>query len=210
MQTVAVIAQKGGAGKTTLSIAVACAALERRRTPAVVDLDPQATAASWSDRRASSGPVVLPAQPPRLPRILEAAAAEGIDFAVPDTAPRANESGLAAAEAADLVLVPCRPTVVDLETLQTTMTLVRAANPRVPILCVLNAVPPRGSAERQARDLLEHLRIPVAAAALGHRVAFPHAFTRGLSPTEYEPRGRAAAEIRALYREVDAALAATR
>ena len=90
----------------------------------------------------------------------------------------------------------------------TVAVIVRAANPRVPILCVLNAVPSRGNAEPQARDLLEHFRIPVAATAPGRRVAFPHAFTRGLSPTEYEPRGRAAAEIRALCREVDAAPAA--
>ena len=148
MQIVSVIAQKGGAGKTTLSLAIACAAAAEGLSAVVVDLDPQATAASWGDRRDADNPVVIPAQPPRLVRILEAAASQGVDLAVVDTAPRVEQSAVAAARTADLVLVPCRPAVYDLETVAATRDLVRAVAPDAPLLCVLNGVPSRGRAGR--------------------------------------------------------------
>ena len=109
MKVIAVIAQKGGAGKTTLSIATAVAAVADGLSAAVVDLDPQATAANWSDRRKAESPVVISAQAARLPRILDAAADQGADLVIIDTAPRAEQGSLAAAKAADLVLVPAVP-----------------------------------------------------------------------------------------------------
>ena len=199
MQVVSVIAQKGGAGKTTLSLAVACCAAENGLSAVVVDLDPQATAASWGDRREADAPVVISAQPPRLPRILEAAASQGVDLAIVDTAPRVEQSAVAAAKAADLVLVPCRPAVYDLETLAATRDLVRAVAPAARVLCVLNGVPPRGPRERQARELLADIGLPVCAPALGLRAAVDYAAAAGKSAPEQEPRGKAAAEIAAVY-----------
>ena len=66
MKVVSVFARKGGTGKTTLSVATACAAAAEGLSTAIVDLDPQATAASWGDRRDSDNPFVVFAQPPRL------------------------------------------------------------------------------------------------------------------------------------------------
>ena len=199
MKTVSVVAQKGGTGKTTLCLAVACAAVRDGLVAAVVDLDPQATAASWGDRRAAELPVVLPAQPPRLARVLDAAAGQGVDLAVVDTAPRVEQSAVAAARAADLVVVPCRPAVYDLETVAATLDLVRAVAPETRFLCVLNGVPPRGPRQPQARRLLHDLGVPVCAASLGLRAAVDYAAAAGASPQEHEPRGKAAAEIAAVY-----------
>ena len=50
MKTVAIISQKGGSGKSTLALHLAVAS-SRERDTAVIDLDPQASAASWADRR---------------------------------------------------------------------------------------------------------------------------------------------------------------
>ena len=199
MKTVSVVAQKGGTGKTTLCLAIACAAVRDGLVAAVVDLDPQATAASWGDRRGSELPVVLTAQPPRLARVLDAASRQGVDLAVVDTAPRVEQSAVAAARAADLVVVPCRPAVYDLETVAATVDVIRAVAPGTRFLCVLNGVPPRGPRQPQARRLLDDMGVPVCAAGLGLRAAVDYAAAAGASAQEYEPRGKAAAEIAAVY-----------
>lgn len=143
--------------------------------------------------------MVIAAQPPPLARILEAAASQGVDLAVVDTAPRVEQSAVAAARTADLVLVPCRPAVYDLETVAATRDLVRAVAPDAPLLCVLNGVPPRGPREHQARQLLADIDVPVCASGLGLRAAIDYAAAAGMSAREYEPRGKAAAEIATVY-----------
>ena len=198
MKIVAILAQKGGAGKTTLSLGLAVAATDAGLSAAVIDLDVQATAANWGDRRTAEAPVVISAQPARLQRMLDAARAQGADLVVIDTAPRAEQGAFIAAEAADLVLIPCRPSIYDLETVRTTADLVRLAGDR-PAVAVLNGIPPRGTRAQQAREVLAGIGLEVCPAAIGSRVALEHAATLGLVAQEYEPLGKAAAEFAAVY-----------
>ena len=113
MYTIALIAQKGGTGKTTLAVSLAVAAGQVGLKALIFDLDPQATACNWKDRRKGDGPVVIDAQPSRLAAALEKAEENGVDFAVIDTPARSEQSALASAKVADLVLIPCsrRPTI---------------------------------------------------------------------------------------------------
>ncbi len=143
MRIVAVISQKGGAGKTTLAIHLAVAAQQARKTSVIVDLDPQASAASWKDLRTEETPVVVSAQAARLKQVLDAASKEGADLAIVDTAPHSESAALSAARSADLILIPCRPAILDLKAIGTTIDLVKLAGKQA--FVVLNAVPPRGS-----------------------------------------------------------------
>ena len=202
MRVVSLIAQKGGVGKTSISLGLGCAAAAAGHSVIVVDLDPQASAASWGDRRTRDTPTVLSVQPPRLARILAAANEQGLDIAVIDTAPRADQGGLAAAKASDLILIPCRPAIYDLETVTTTVELVRAAKPKATVRCVLNAVPPRGPRAGEARELLGELAVDVCGTVLGQRAIIDHAAVVGSVPMEYEPRSKAAREMHALFAEV--------
>ncbi len=92
MDVIAVIAQKGGTGKTTLAVSLAVAAELNGRTVAIVDLDPQTSASRWGDRRKAETPVVVSAQPARLSHILQAADAQGADLVLIDTPPRSETS----------------------------------------------------------------------------------------------------------------------
>ena len=157
MEVIAVIAQKGGTGKTTLAISLAVAAQRAGRTAAIVDLDPQATASNWGDRREADSPAIVSAHPVRLAQVLKAAEEGGADLVVIDTPPRAERAAMEAAKASDLVLVPCRPSIFDLETISTTLELLAAVGSK-PVAGVLNGVPPRGTKREQAETVLRDLK----------------------------------------------------
>jgi chromosome partitioning protein len=201
MKTLALIAQKGGTGKTTLALSLAVAAERAGRTPVIIDLDPQATACNWSDRRKAETPIVVDAQPARLPNALAKAMQGGIDFAIIDTPARSEQASLAAAKIADLVLIPCRAQIYDLETLPVTLELLALAGNQAAIV-VLNAIPARGSRHEQATRAIKDLGLSVCSIAVGQRAAFGDAAALGLTALEYEPNGKAASETQRVYQEV--------
>jgi chromosome partitioning protein len=198
MKTLAILSQKGGTGKTTLALHLAVASERAGKTCAVIDLDPQASSSGWKDLRAQESPAVVSAQAARLMQVLATAEEHGADLVVIDTAPHAEGAALAAARAADLILIPCRPAVLDLKAIGTTIDLVRIAGN--PAAVVLNAVPPRGSLAREAGEVVHTYGVALCPVSLGHRAAFVHALTGGATAEEYEPRGKAAQEVTQLYK----------
>jgi chromosome partitioning protein len=198
MKTIALVAQKGGTGKTTIAVSLAVEAAGRGLSVVVIDLDPQASACRWSDRRGEDAPAVIDAQPSRLPQALAKAAQAGVDLAIVDTPARVEQAAAEAAKAADLVLIPCKPSIWDLETLQTTMELVGPRVRRTPLV-VMNAVPGQGTRAIQAAEAIRGMGLELCPSSLGQRVAFEYAAQLGRSAAEYEPDGKAASEIRGIY-----------
>lgn len=199
MHTIALLAQKGGTGKTTIALSLAVAAERAGRVAVIIDLDPQSTACNWSDRREAETPYVIDAQPARLQHALERAAIGGVDLVLIDTPARSEQAALAAAKLADLVLVPCRPQIYDLETIPNTMELVKLAGTGRSSVAILNAVPPRGNRHEQATRAIERLGLDVCPQSLGQRAAYGDAAAMGLTALEYDPKGKAAAEIAGVY-----------
>ena len=200
MKVITILSQKGGAGKTTLALHLAVAAEQDGRQTAVIDLDPQASAASWGDSREAETPVVVSAQASRLPQVIEAAEKAGAALAIIDTAPHSENSALVAARAADLILIPCRPAILDLRAIGSTIDLAKLAGK--PAVVVLNTVPPRGSLAYEAIQAVNGYGVEVAPVHLGYRAAFQHSLTSGLTTQEYEPSGKAAEEVMQLYKWV--------
>lgn len=198
MQTIAVIAQKGGTGKTTVAVHLAVAAELAGHSAVVIDLDPQASATGWKDLRRSETPVVISAQAVRLDQVLKTSAEHGADFAVIDTAPHSESTALAAARKSDLVLIPCRAAILDLKAIGSTVDLVKLAGKRGAV--VLNAVPPRGSLGDEAAEAIRGYDVDLSPARLGHRAAYQHCLAMGQTAQEYEPDGTAAEETRMLYK----------
>ncbi len=198
MYTVAILSQKGGTGKTTLALHLAVAAEKAGQLAAVIDLDPQASAAGWKDSRQAETPVVVSVPATRLPHALEAARAGGAELALIDSAPHSGDVSLAAAEAADLVLIPCRPGILDLRAIGATARIVKLSGKRA--FVVLNAMPPRApNVLADARAAVAVHGLDVSPVSLQQRAPFAHALTAGQTVHEYEPNGRAAEEVTQLY-----------
>jgi chromosome partitioning protein len=199
MYIVSMLSQKGGTGKTTLSLHLAVASEKAGKRTVVIDLDPQASSAEWKDGRKSDTPVVVPIPATRLPQAVQAARDGDADMVLIDTAPHASDVALAAAEAADLVLIPCRAGILDLRAIGTTARAVKLAAKKAYV--VLNAVPPRASnILADARAAVAVHGLEVAPVALRQRAAYVHALTAGQTAQEYEPKGKADEEMTKLYR----------
>jgi chromosome partitioning protein len=197
MKTIAIASQKGGTGKTTTAVHVATAATLAGYHAGVIDLDPQGSAATWGDDRGANAPEVISGQASRLQVLLEAAAKEGFDLMVIDTAPNADGAVRRSAELADLVLIPCRPAAFDLKAIRTTIDLVEST--KTPAFVVINAAPIRSRAVEEAQEVVKGLGAKVAPVVITQRAAYGHSVISGQTAQEFEPDGKAAEEIAALW-----------
>ena len=209
MRTVALLARKGGTGKTTLAVHLAVLAAESGRRVLLVDTDPQRSAGDWWRVRKTDDPRLVECAAKRVPAVLEAATKDGIDLVVVDTRPSVEADTAEIARLSDMVLIPTRPGILDLRAIAATVEVVLAAKRAAWI--VLNAVPAaRGFGENgltaEARRALAAYRIPLAEAAIGTRAAFAHALIDGRSVTEFEPDGKAARELRRLFQQMETVL----
>lgn len=171
MRTTAVVSLKGGAGKTTVCLALAYGSPEPNRA-VIIDLDPQASSEAvrkMADEN-GDGPGVVAIKPDLLPRVLASASQLEATFCLIDTPPSADKAMRAAIAAAEFVLLVARPLPLDLIRLPQALEAVRAAGKRHAI--VLNARPAHGQRElNEAIAYVEQLGAPLAP-GLGYRVGF--------------------------------------
>ena len=201
MKIIAVLAQKGGVGKTTTAIELAVAAHLAGLAVGIIDLDPQGTAAKWGDRRAKreddESPSVIGGQASRLAVLLDVARNNGTDRIVLDTPPHAETVALQAAKASDLILIPTRAGGFDLEAIQTTLEMAELA--KKPAHVLINAVPTnRQHLGDKALAGLRERGIPVVPVMWMERAAFADLGTDDLAAPERDPVSKAAQEVKAL------------
>jgi chromosome partitioning protein len=199
MQAIALVNQKGGVGKTTLAIHLATAFAAAGRNTLLLDVDPQASAAEWKDARAAEKPPVMAVPASRLAKVLEEARKIGTEVLILDTAPHSEGTALTAARSADLILVPCQPSIMDLRALRKTAELLEHV--KKPTYAVLNGVAPQGSvADEAANAIIAQFKLKVAPVRLGERVAYNRCLIGGQTAQEFEPDGKAAQEVMELYK----------
>jgi chromosome partitioning protein len=197
MKTIAIIAQKGGSGKTTIAVHMAVCAMRQKLHTALIDLDPQGSAYDWFLSRADNNKLnAVQASVGQLAALLKQAKTGGADFVIVDTAPHSDSAAAITAQIADFVLIPCRPARFDLKAISSTMEIVKLA--KKPAAVVINAAP-RGRLAEEAKEALKQQGITVIDTVLQQRVAYSHAVIDGQSVHEYEPDGKAAEEIDELF-----------
>jgi chromosome partitioning protein len=198
MKTIVIAAQKGGAGKTTLARNLSVAASHDGRTVLCLDLDPQGSLRAWWEGREADTPAMLDRDPaPDALRATLNAAKAQFDLCIIDTPPAAPEWLTEALGAADLVLIPVRPSPDDLRAVGATIAAVNGAG--VPFVFALSQTPRARITEEAARVLAQHGRVvPVN---IAQRVSYAETGATGQGVTETTD-DKAGAEIAAVWEYV--------
>lgn len=197
MKVLALVTQKGGSGKSTLAANLAVAAEAAGERVFLLELDRQGTLSNWIARRTADTPAFDGiASPSALEAGLSAIDKQGFSLVILDTA--GHDSGLATAAimAADLCLVPTRPTPADLEATQPTLEAIQST--RRKFAFVINQAPVRSGRLNEAAAGLRVLGV-LAEPNIAQRNDYQDALGQGQGVSEFNPNGKAAAEIEALW-----------
>jgi chromosome partitioning protein len=222
---IAVANQKGGCGKTTLSMNLAgVLGGEGGLKVLLIDADPQASAQQWAMRAGESGLnfEVMTHPHEDIHRKIRSMSGKGYDVILIDCPPGTSQSvsgkdsqtsiSRMAILAADIVLVPVRPSMLDYLASHQLLPLLKdiaALKDNQRVFIVINGKPP-GNTRSGAEALsvaeevfqVEGLAVEVLRTEVTTRQAFVLAPTLGKTVTTYEPKGKAAAEIRGLAEEL--------
>ena len=198
MYRIAIVAEKGGVGKTTIALNLAVAAVQKRHSVVVIDVDAQATASKWTDRRKEEHPWIVPTHAARIGATIEKARAQGVNFVIIDTPPHSSSDAAEAARNADLVLVPVEPHLFTLETLPKLADLLKLAG-NTPGLFVVSKAATQGSEGTQTVEYMKAQGLSVCPIILYMRAAHRHATNIGKGTLEYEADSKASQELLQLY-----------
>ena len=197
--------QKGGVGKTTIAVHISHALALRGGRILLVDADPQGSARDWAAARNSDLPFsVVGLDRPTIHRDLPAIA-KSYSHVVIDGPPRVSDLARSAIMASNIVLIPVQPSPYDIWATEKVINLIREASVYkdwLKSVFVVNRKIVNTSIGRDVAEALSGYQIPVLKSAICQRVAFAESATIGCTVLETEPKGAAAAEIRALVEEL--------
>ena len=197
MKTVALMAQKGGPGKSTLAINLAVTALRGKKKSLLIDLDPQKTAAKWYQRRSSDEPKLICLTAAELPEAIKRARAARIDTVIIDTAGRDDQASIAAIKHADFCLVACRPNPSRHGSIGADHCRAQTAEQTL-CLCHHAGTGHRLSQSSKRKPASAH-HGTVAPVPIVYRVAYQDALGNGQSVIEYGQDAKAAREMLTLW-----------
>lgn len=199
MLVIAVVSQKGGAGKSTLSANISAYAASNGVKTALIDVDPQASVSAWHGLRDAEDIELLPSHPPLIAKQVKQLTSAGFELCIIDTPPHNSTAAANAINAATLTIVPVRPSAFDLASAQNTFDLIKQNKAKGGV--VLMAVPSGSSVEQAANDFIANSGLKVIGRT-GQRIAFQHAVTVGKGVTEHAKNSVAAVEIKELWESI--------
>ena len=202
---VGVLNQKGGVGKTTLSVNIAAALTRSGARVLLIDADPQGSALDWSAAR-EGDPLFSVVGLPRASVHKEIGEiGKGYDHIIIDGPPRVTDLARSAIMASDLVLIPVQPSPYDIWAADEVVKLIQEAiiyKDGLKSVFVVNRKIANTAIGRDVGDALAAYRVPVLAATVTQRVIYAEAAAQGKAIFEIDADGPATAEIDALVAEL--------
>jgi len=197
--------QKGGVGKTTLSVNLAASLARHGARVLLIDADPQGSALDWAAAREGE-PLFSVVGLPRptihkeLPEI-----AKGFDYVVIDGPPRVAEVAASVVMASDVVLIPVQPSPYDIWAADEVVKLIEKASvykENLKSVFVVNRKITNTAIGRDVGEALSAYQLHTLKASITQRVIFAEAVAKGQAVFELEPDGPAAQEIEVVKDEI--------
>jgi chromosome partitioning protein len=208
MKTIAVLNQKGGAGKTTIATHLARALQLDGKDVVLIDSDPQGSARDWAAARDDQPLHVVGIDRPTIERDIKALGQK--DFVVIDGAPQAADLAVSAIKAADFVLIPVQPSPYDIWATADLVDLVKSrielTDGKLKAAFVVSRAIKGTKIGSEIAEALAGYGLPVLATRITQRVSFPSTAATGKTIFDLEPNGEAAQEIQALANELKSIL----
>lgn len=193
MHAVVIASQKGGSGKTTLTAGLAVAAVAKGQSVAMVDTDPQRSLATWWQRREAEQPALY--EGTDAPAAIAKLRSASFDLVLVDTPPTITPAITLTVRAASLVLIPVRPSPVDVWAVGETVAICKGEG--IPFAFALTQATARAATTAQTIAALSEYGA-VAPAIIHNRVIVASSMTAGMTAQEVETTGAAALEIAGL------------
>jgi chromosome partitioning protein len=205
MPVIAVVGNKGGAGKTTLVVNLA-AGLAKKDSIAIVDADPQGSALQWRAIADDEGTLSVFAAGSNIHAQI-AELLQDYNYLVIDCPPSVHATQTnAVLEVGDMALIPVQPSPMDLWAtvhIEQAISRARESNPALTAMLVINQLETRTIMSRLMREALSEISLPVAQTPLRRRAIYRNSALEGRSVYDVGSRGNdAAAEIEQLIHEV--------
>jgi chromosome partitioning protein len=203
MKVIAVTGQKGGSGKTTLSVNLAGYFASNGVPVAILDRDPQNAVRTWADQRADGE---LPFNihdelDAKIPVILGVLKKADFKVCIIDTAPTVGGAFLEVPHYADLVLMPCRPSLLDIQSLVDSFAILSAKFPKVLAMAVLTQVTERLQITKKSEKVLSEASIRILNTRIGSRAIYQNTFSEGKTVFDSK-KNHGAKEIQAIAEEI--------
>ena len=198
MKILSIVNRKGGASKSTLAAHLALEATEEGLKTILIDMDPQKTLESWWEKREEELPAMVDISANDLEDKLSVLEKSGFDLCIIDTPGDNTGNAEAGIKAAQIVLIPCKPTPPDLAAVGKTISQVRDKH-KQPYFFVITQAPPSSQAHVQATSVLSEFG-PVAPDTMMTRKMYSDVMGSGESATKYNKAAKA--EIPAIWNYV--------